>query len=164
MERYPDERREAVVAKMAPPHSKSIAELARKEGISVATLYAWRRHARAEGRLVPASDDSPEGWTARDKFTAVLETAGLAEAEVSEYCRRKGLYREQIARWREACEQANDWDRARTAELARGRRADAARIRDLERDVARKDKALAETAALLVLRKKLAAIWGEEDA
>jgi len=164
MERYPDERREAVVAKMAPPHGKSIAELAREEGISAATLYAWRRQARLAGRLVPASDDSPEGWTARDKFMAVLETAGLAEAEVSEYCRRKGLYPEQVARWREACERANDWDRAQAAELARGRRADAARIRDLEREVARKEKALAETAALLVLRKKLAAIWGEEDA
>jgi transposase-like protein len=163
MERYPEARREAVIAKMAPPHNKSIAELAREEGISAATLYAWRRRARSEGRLVPASEDSPEGWTARDKFTAVLETAGLAEAEISAYCRRKGLYPAQIARWREACEQANDWDRARMGDLARERRADAARIRELEREVSRKEKALAETAALLVLRKKAAAIWGGED-
>jgi len=71
----------------------------------------------------------------------------------------------QIAAWRSACEQANDWDRASTARLGQATKEEKKRIKDLERELARKDRALAETAALLVLRKKASAIWGGgEDA
>jgi len=59
---------------------------------------------------MPDGDHTPEGWSSRDKFAAVLETAALSEAEVAEYCRKRGLYPEQIRAWRSACEQANDWD------------------------------------------------------
>ncbi|WP_222440864.1 hypothetical protein [Siccirubricoccus deserti] len=52
------------------------------------------------------------GWTSRDKFAAVLETAALNEADLATYCRQWGLYPEQIQTWRTACEQANDWERA----------------------------------------------------
>ncbi len=58
---------------------------------------------------------------------------------------------------------ANDWDRAASARIARETRDDRKRIKDLERELARKEKALAEAAALLVLRKKAAAIWGPAD-
>jgi hypothetical protein len=94
----------------------------------------------------------------------VLETATLNEADLSEYCRKRGLFPEQIAAWRTACEQANDWDRAGTARLGQATKEEKKRIKGLERDLARKDRALAETAALLVLRKKASAIWGDEDA
>ena len=164
MKRYPPERKQAVLAKMAGPDRKSIPELSREEGISEPTLYAWRNQARREGRLMPDADDSPEGWSSRDKFNAVLETAALNEQALAEYCRRKGLYPEQIARWKEACVQANDWDRTENAALARQRREDRQRLQQQEREIRRKDKALAEAAALLVLQKKLRAIWGEEDA
>jgi hypothetical protein len=70
-----------------------------------------------------------------------------------------------MAMWRAACEQANDWERTSTVRLAQATKEEKKRVRDLERDLARKDKALAETAALLVLRKKASAIWGgDEDA
>jgi hypothetical protein len=70
----------------------------------------------------------------------------------------------QIKAWRVACEQANDWDRTSTARLNHATKEERKRIKDLERELARKDRALAETAALLVLGKKAAAIWGGEDA
>lgn len=162
---YPSERKEAVLKKMLPPHNKTIKELAQEEGICEATLYNWRKEARAQGRLLPDGDTSPQGWCAADKFAAVVETAALNEEQLSAYCRRKGLYPEQIRQWREACEQANDWDRAQTQALRETRRADEKRIKELERELRQKEKALAETAALLVLRKKAQAIWGEaEDA
>ncbi len=164
MKRYPPERKQAVLSKMAGPDRKSIPEISREEGISEPTLYAWRNQARREGRLMPDADDSPEGWSSRDKFNAVLETAALNEQSLAEYCRRKGLYPEQIARWKEACVQANDWDRTENATLARQRREDRQRLQQQEKELRRKDKALAEAAALLVLPKKLRAIWGEEDA
>jgi transposase-like protein len=162
--RYSDERKEAVLRKMLPPHNRPLGELAAEEGISEATLYKWRREARDQGRLLPDGATGPEGWSAVDKFAAVVETAALNAAELGAYCRQRGLYPEQVQAWRTACEQANDWAAERTrqsqAEQGELRR----QVRGLQRDVQRKEKALAETAALLVLSKKAAAIWGDEDA
>ncbi len=160
---YPAERKEAVLKKMLPPHNKSIPELAKEEGICEGTLYNWRKAARAKGMLMPDGDSSPQGWAAVDKFSAVIETAAMNEAELSAYCRQKGLYPEQIKEWREACEQANDWDRNQNKQLKENRRSDSQRIKELERELLRKEKALAETAALLVLRKKAQAIWGDGE-
>jgi len=150
---------------MLPPNNVAIRQLAQEEGISEATLHKWRAEARLKGQLMPDADAGPEGWSSRDKFAAVLETAALNESELGEYCRKRGLYSAQIAAWRLACEQANDWDRASSERLGRVTKEEKKRIKDLERDLARKDRALAETAALLVLRKKASAIWGgDEDA
>lgn len=162
---YPKERKEAVLAKLMPPHNRTVADVAREEGISTATLYNWRKEAREQGRLLPAHSSEPEGWSARDKFNAVLETASLSEAELAEYCRQRGVYPEQIRRWRGACEGANDQADAAERQQRQAVKAEKARSRELERELKRKDAALAETAALLTLRKKAAAIWGEgEDA
>lgn len=157
---YPNERKEAILKKMLPPNNKTIKELAQEEGISEVTLYNWRKAARAEGRLMPDGDTTPTGWSSADKFAAVVETAALNEAALSEYCRERGLYPEQIRQWREACEQANDWDRSQHQRLKAARQGDQKRLKELERELAKKEKALAETAALLVLTKKAEAIWG----
>ena len=92
--------------------------------------------------------------------TAVLETAAMNEADLGAYCRKRGLFAAQIHGWRAACEQANDWDRSSTASLSQATKDDKKQIKELERELARKEKALAETAALLVLTKKAAAICG----
>ena len=97
---------------MLPPNNIAIRQLSQEEGISEATLHKWRAEARGKGQLLPDADAGPEGWTSRDKFAAVLEAAALNEADLAEYCRKRGLYPAQIAAWRSACEQANDWDRA----------------------------------------------------
>lgn len=150
---------------MLPPKNVALRQLSQEEGISVATLHKWRSEARSKGQLLPDADTGPEGWTSRDKFAAVMETGALNEADLAEYCRKRGLYSAQIAAWRAACEQANDWDRASAARLGQATKQERKRVKDLERELARKDRALAETAALLVLRKKAQAIWGDgEDA
>jgi transposase-like protein len=161
--RYSPERREAVLKKMLPPNNRSIAALAIEEGISDATLYNWRQRARNEGRLMPDSDNTPEGWTSRDKFAAVMETAAMSEAEIAEYCRQRGLYPEQLSAWRTACEQANDWSRASDKQLRDVTKADRKKMRQLEKELARKEKALAEAAALLILRKKLDAMFEDHE-
>ena len=160
---YPKERKDAILRKLLPPISRSVRDVAKEEGISTATLYNWRNRARSKGVLMPDSDAKPDGWTAADKFAAVVETAALNQAELSAYCRERGLYPEQITQWRAACEQANDWDRAQARQLQQSRKADQQRLKELERDLRQKEKALAETAALLVLRKKAQAIWGEGE-
>ena len=91
----------------------------------------------------------------------VVETAALSEVEVGEYCRKRGLYPEHLQTWRRTCEQANGGVSPRPhGERSAERR----RIHALESELRRKEKALAETAALLVLRKKVQAIWGEGEA
>jgi transposase-like protein len=77
--KYSPERKEAVLKKMLPPHNRALSELAREEGISEATLYHGRKEARRQGRLLPDGDQSPEGWTSRDKFAAVGGGDGFAE-------------------------------------------------------------------------------------
>jgi transposase-like protein len=162
---YSPERKSAVLKRMLPPDSVAIGQLSREEGIAASTLFSWRAEARAKGQLLPDADAGPAGWSSRDKFAAVLETAALNEADLGEYCRKHGLYPAQIKAWRAACEQANDWDRASTVRLGQATKDEKKRVKELERELARKEKALAETAALLVLRKKAAAIWGgDEDA
>ena len=161
--RYSPERKESVLRKMMAPHNRPIKQLAQEEGISEATLFNWRKQAREKGLLLPDGDSGPEGWSARDKFAAVLETASLNETELAEYCRTKGIYPEQLSQWRKACEQANDWDRENDRRLKKEKKADLKRIRKLKKELRRKEKALAETAALLVLQKKAQAIWGDPE-
>ena len=148
---------------MLPPNNMPLGQLAKEEGISQATLAKWRAEARAKGRLLPDANAGPEGWTSRDKLSAVIETASMNAADLGEYCRRRGVYPERLVVWREACERANDWERAATTRITRETRDDKKRIKELERDLARKEKALAEAAALMILRKKVDAIWGRKD-
>ena len=104
----------------------------------------------------------PEKHSAAQKFTIVVEAAPLNAAELAEYCRKKGLYPEQIKAWRAACEKANLSALEVAKQIRAAQAADRKRIQELERELRRKEKALAETAALLILLKKAAAIWGEE--
>lgn len=161
---YSQERKEAALKRLLPPVSEPIRRVSDSTGIGEATLYKWRKEARGAGRLAPDADAEPEGWSSADKFAAVLETAAMNSVDLAEYCRKRGLYPEQIAAWRTACEQANDWDRARSAQLTQATKEERKRVKALESELARKEKALAEAAALLVLRKKMAAIWdGNEE-
>ena len=102
-------------------------------------------------------------WSSADKFGVVLETAHMNEAELAEYCRSKGLFVEQVADWREACQQANAAPAERNRELRDQGKSDRNEIKQLKKDLQRKEKALAEAAALIILRKKAQAIWGEPE-
>ena len=149
---------------MMPPLNRSVPELVEATGITDATLYTWRKQARAAGAVVPGDGKQADQWSSQDKFRVVLESAGLNEAELAEYCRRKGLYVEQIKAWRQACEHANV--PAKPTKTRRERDEEKAakkRIKQLERELRRKEAALAETAALLVLRKKAKALWGTDE-
>ena len=163
MKRYSVERKAAAMQKMMPPHNTPIPELAAETGISDATLYNWRKQARVEGIAVPADGKNPEKWSSEDKFAIVLEAASLNEAELAEYCRQKGLYVEQIEAWRKACLQANANRAAQAKARQEQTKQDRRRIKKLEQELRRKDKALAEAAALLVLQKKAQAIWGDGE-
>ena len=107
----------------------------------------------------PLSDD----WPAEARLAVVIATSTLSEVETATYCREKGLYVEQVATWRQACLDGQALSVQQQAVVREQARSDKKRIRELERELLRKDKALAETAALLVLRKKLNALWENDD-
>jgi len=163
MRGYSKERKEAVLQKMMPPINKPVAEISEETGISAVTLYKWRREAKEGGIAVPGNGKNSERWSAEDKFAIVLETAPMNEAELAEYCRKKGLFSEQILAWKKACIQGNALKQSQQHDSEKSSQKDKKRIKALERELRRKERALAETAALLVLRKKANAIWGEEE-
>jgi hypothetical protein len=94
--------------------------------------------------------------------SAASTPSSLNEAAPGEYCRRRGIHPEQLAVWREACARASDWERTASRQIARDTGDANKRIQQLERELARKEKALAEAAALMILRKKAEAIRGPE--
>ena len=159
MARYGRVFKDKAVARLLPPESAPIETVARELSISVATLARWR----ADALSSPARE---RAWTAAARFEAVLVTAALDEAGKNAWCREHGLYPQELERWRQSATQAL----AEPEELRaspRATKADRRRIKELERELRRKDKALAETAALLVLSKKLEAIFPrdkDEDA
>lgn len=162
MPKYSLERKESILSKLLKPDCCLITELSQSEGISPQTLYAWRNKARESGVLMP-NNQSPSRWDKQTKFTVVLETSSLNEQELSSYCREKGLFPSQVLEWRDACLNGIETPvadpkaaRVEMRELKKSQKA-------LEREIRRKDKALAEAAALLVLAKKYRPLWEDEE-
>ena len=165
MRRYSEAVKADVRRRMSPPQRQSVAQISAELGIHVVTLYNWRKAWRMQGEVVPASEKDPDGWSATDKFTVVLETAGLNATELSAYCRERGLYPEQLERWRQASQDANEkpvLTLKEQKELERLRAQDQKEIKRLKQELRRKEKALAEAAALLIASKKIQAFWGED--
>nr|WP_186354459.1 MULTISPECIES: IS3 family transposase [Pseudomonas] len=148
---------------MLPPYNLTVAELARQEGISEPTLYNWRNQAKLEGRPVPGRKAKSEQWSAEAKLATVIETAALSEAELSEYCRGKGLYPDQVQRWKAESLQGFQRSAEQEKVLRQQARTDQQEIKKLQRELRYKEKALAEAAALLVLRKKLKCALGQRQ-
>lgn len=158
--KYASELKESIIARLLPPRNESVTNISRETGISVDTLYTWRLKYRNDQRL-PATKEirTPRNYESEDKLMAVIETASLSEIELGEYCRRKGYYPEQIAGWRASIVQGlssvpNKVEREQLQQQAKT-------IKQLHQDLNRKEKALAEAAALLILGKKAAALWEE---
>ena len=64
------------------------------------TLYTWRKQAKLKGAPMPGSTSSTNAWSAEAKLAAVVETASLSETELAQYCRKRGLYPEQLHQWK----------------------------------------------------------------
>lgn len=158
-----------MVERLTGPHALSASALAVETGVAQSTLSKWLKRAatvpsemsrRNKKREPAASQKRPQDWTAEKKLALVLEAEGVPEAELGAFLRRKGVHEAQLAEWRAAATAALQPRSRRERKVVN---IEQRRIRDLEREVARKDKALAEAAALLVLKKKAQAIWGDED-
>jgi transposase-like protein len=158
--RYSEKFKDSVIKKMMPPSPVSVPQLCRETGVSDVTLYKWRKQYRDKGVAVPAYKSKPENWTAEDKLAVIIETASFNEVQMSEYCRSKGLFKKQVDQWKHDALSGYQNSALIKKQQLRHRQEDKKKIRELERELKRKEKALAETAALLVLSKKCEAIWG----
>ena len=151
---------------LLPPYNYSLRRVSEELGVGTTTVHKWRQKLREEGLLHPEDiEERNNDFTAEQIFSFVIETATMSEHELSAYCREKGLYVEQVKTWRAISIQAHQPQKEIKYKQDIKRRADRKRIKELEKELARKDKALAETAALLVLREKFNALWenSEED-
>lgn len=156
---YSEKFRESVLSQLKAPHNLSVPQVAYQKGISTKTLYTWIKKAREKERSMARKGNvNAENWPGREKLAVVVETASMTAYELSEYCRKKGLYTEQIKRWEEAFIQGFS-----SPKLDKKSKEASAKIYQLEKELKRKDKALAETAALLVLQKKLETLWEDEE-
>ena len=165
MIRFSEAFKARAVRRLVGPQAVSANRLSNDLGVSQETLSRWLREARnVDGMTKPAR---PVGrpsrkpkWSGAEKLRIVMAAHGLSETELGAFLRREGLHEPQLREWRAAAEGALSAPPRRTTPTES---ADARRINELERELRRKDAALAETASLLVLKKKVQAIWGDED-
>jgi transposase len=176
---YTEAFKRKMVQRLSGPNAVTATALSAETGVSQPTLSLWLRKAcsvRAVAAdkpgfsrpdlspstpaLPPPPPRRPEDWGAEEKLRAVFEAGQLPADQLGAFLRQRGLHEAQIRQWREAAIGALGANAKKPAPVSA---ADRKRIRELEKQLRRKDKALAETAALLVLQKKAQAIWGDGD-
>lgn len=162
MTEYSEAFKANLVKKMLMPGGPSANALSSTTGISQPTLSRWLRGARekdvTESTPPPRSPRRPSDWKPAEKLRILAETEGLNGEELGAVLRREGVHEADLTEWRQAAMAALGGPMKSGAGTPEARR-----VRELEKQLRRKDKALAEAAALLVLQKKVQAIWGDED-
>ncbi len=170
MTEYTEAFKSKMVQRMSGPRAKTATALAPEVGIPQPTLSRWLRAAQATVAVMskgptqvtapspetPAkAPKRPEDWSAEERLRAVAESSRLTEEELGAFLRREGLHEATLRQWRASALEGLGPQRATRSEQKR--------LQELEKELRRKDKALAEAAALLVLQKKARAIWGDGD-
>lgn len=153
---YSEAFRAKMVRKMLSPGAVSANALAAETGLNQSTLSRWLKEARTVGVM----NKPAKKWTFLEKLRVVIEASELSDANLGEFLRREGIHAAQIEEWRSTAADAFAEGRSNKK---RKHSPEAKRIKELEREVRRKDKALAEASALLILKKKAKMIWGDED-
>lgn len=161
---WPRELRERIEQRLVRPDCPPLVALADETGIPAGTLGHWRKQLRGAERhpfmredvgMSSNNDRRDTDWNPNDRFRAVFETENLEGEELGAYLREHGLHAATLERWRQ--------DALAGLGTPRKQPKSSRRIRELERELRRKEKALAETAALLVLQKKLRHLLEDED-
>jgi transposase len=161
--KYTLEMKQALVAKTCSPRGPSISQLSRETGIPPSTIRSWVNSFSEDSRIVRVK--RPQDWSQLERLEAVLQSRGLDGNKLGEFLRKNGLQSNHIEEWhQEIYLMAND------AKNKRGRpRLDPEIIalreenKRLKRDLRRKDKALAEASAIMILKKKMEELWGSEE-
>jgi hypothetical protein len=158
--------REQALVKVYSRGSRDIASVAQELNINVATLKGWMRDKSKRDKLAPGnaamsqpaqSDKRPQDWKPAEQLLALMQTHGLSEEQRNAWCRENGLFAHHLVAWQQAF--SNTASSSTDQQQLRG-------LKDenhlLKRELVRKEKALAEATALLVLQKKFRAMWEDE--
>ncbi len=159
MQAYSAALKARVVQRLMGPRAVSANKLAETVGVSQETLSRWLRQARSVTGMPSPKERTPR-WTGAEKLRVVLAAEGSDDEALGALLRQEGLHAAQLAAWRAAAEAALN---APVPRRPAGPSPEAQRIEELERELRRKEAALAEAAALLVLKKKVQAIWADAD-
>lgn len=156
---YNERFKETMVRRMSGPNPESATALAAEIGVPQSTLSRWlRRYGTVGTGSTPMNAKKrPNSWPAEKKLEALQEYDAVTEEEArGRFLRENGLHTADIERWRQEIVEALKRKPNRTDPRDQ-------RIKELEKELGRKDKALAETAALLALKKKAHQIWGDDE-
>lgn len=172
--KYPDVFKNAMIQKMTGPGAISASALSKQVDVSQATLSKWLRmagvassynypnNAKEYTKMTKINHHRrPNDWSAEEKMKVVMEGAAVDDHKLGEFLRKKGLHKTHLGQWR--LQMLDGLQNGFAKKKANQNKSEAKHIRALEKEIQRKDKALAETAALLVLKKKVREIWGDED-
>ncbi len=154
---YSPELKESILQSFQSPNPPSVAEISANTGISPKTLYLWRRESQGSA----TSPQSPHLRSADEKWRLITQAEQLTGQDLGGFLRGEGLHLAQLDQWR--AEVMKALKAMSPQRKSKEERAAAKRIRELEAELRRKDAALAEAAALLLLAKKAEALWGGED-
>ena len=153
---YTKEFKDAIRVKILSRGNRSVAEICEQEGLKIGTVTNWLKpHGNSAGMKKPSSSK----WSPEQKLKTLIEASSLGEAELGIYLRKSGLFGSQLDEWRKAFLDSMTTNRKPKA----GKDERDQQIKSLEKEILRKDKALAEASALLILQKKVNLIWGHKD-
>ena len=138
----------------------SVKELANEYHVHEQTLYKWRRKTKSKGTVYQDNAGSKQKYSKEMQLQIIIETSPLNNHELSEYCRSKGLYAEEIEAWKQAFIHGETDEESKVKKELRDSQTE---LKLTKKELDRKEKALAETAALLVLKKKMQAIWSSDE-
>ena len=155
-------------------NKENVTFLSEELNIPRTTIYQWVRNYNKNKENKTIILGSKNKFNSSDKLHMLNETAALSEIELGEYCRRKGIYVEDIKAWKDEYINKSEDKSKKTKELEEALKSKEKELKNkdeefrteikaLKKELKRKDKALAEAAALLILRKKLNAIWGDQE-
>lgn len=158
--KYSKRIKASAMKKILPPENRSVPEVAKEMGISDQTIYNWKRMAENGTLVMDEETISPVSLNRIEKFTLLLEGKGRDDETLGAWLREKGLHSEHLNLWEQELQNIlKDKDTKYRKENARLKKAN----RELEKELHRKEKALAEVAALLTLKKKAHEIWGDRE-
>ena len=150
-----------IIVKKVLSGEQTMRKAAASNNIALSTLYEWVKRFKSESPLNQPVNDSNKPATVAERFKHLQATAGQEDVIVGSYCRKHGLYPHQLIAWEKEfmTKDAPEKNRQFSTEMKALR----AENKSLKKTILRKDKALAETVALLVLKKKATQIWGDSE-
>ena len=152
---YSRDFKAALITKILNRGDQTIEEICAEEGVVLSSAGRWvRSYARVPGMK---NSNSCKPWTPEDKLRVLFQSHGLKEEDLGAFLRQEGLHSQQISEWRAEVLTALGSRKSSVVKDDRDRK-----IRELEQNLDRKDKALAEASALLILQKKVNLLWGNK--